>query len=64
MLTLFQLTQRGTANVLTEQSATDKKEDSAGFEMTAFYFTELPSWFKSSEHFYSEKVDGMGNCEL
>ena len=63
MLTLSQLTRRVTANVLTEQSPTDNKEDSTRFEMTAFYFTELPNWIKSSEYFYSENVDGMGNCE-
>jgi len=57
------LTQTGTANVLTKQSKTDKKKDSTGFETTAFYFTELPNWNKSSEYFYSENVDGMGNSE-
>jgi hypothetical protein len=60
MLTLFQLKRRGIANVLTKQSTTDKKEDSAGFEMTAFYFTELANWIKSSEHFYSKKSGRNG----
>jgi len=63
MLTIFQFTKRGTANVLTKESTTDKKEDSTGFEMTAFCFTERPSWIKSSEYFYSENVDGTGNRE-
>jgi len=55
MLTLFQLTRKGNANVPTKQSTADKKENSAGFEMTAFYFSQLPNWTKSSEHKYSEK---------
>ena len=63
MLTPSRLTRRIIANVLTEQSPTDNKEDSTAFEMTAFCFPELPNWIKSSEYFYSENVDGMGNCE-
>ena len=63
MLTLSLLTRRVNANVLTKQSPTDNEKDSTGFEMTAFYFTERQNWIKSSEYFYSENVDGMGNCE-
>jgi hypothetical protein len=63
MLTLSQLTRRVTANIPTKHSPTDNKEDSNDFEMTAFYFPELPIWVKSSEHFYSENVDGRRNCE-
>lgn len=63
MLIFSQLTRSVTANVLTKQSPTDNKEDSTGFDVTAFYLTELPNWIKSSEYFYSENVDGMGNGE-